>query len=151
MTMQTRRTSGLSMPIPKAVVATTAFMPGDEGVLDPGPLVGLEAGVVVLGAEAMAAQDARDLLGGATGPCVHDRRAAGAAGEALDEDLESVVRVRHLLHVVAEVRTYDACRDDVGLAAERLADLARGLRVAVAVIPRSGGSPRAARACRMKR
>ena len=75
----------------------------------------------------MAAQDARDLLGGATGPRVDDRRAAVRAGEALDEDLESVVRVRDLLDVVAEVRRTTLVATTSGVAAERLADLARGL------------------------
>ena len=100
---------------------------GDEVVLDARPLGRLETGVVVLGAEAVAAQDARQLLGRAARSGVDDRGAATERAEALDEDGDSVLGVGDLLHVVAEVRAHDARVDDLELAAERLPDLAGGL------------------------
>ncbi len=101
---------------------------GHEVVLDARSLLGFEPRVVVLGPEAVAAEDASELLGRAARACVHDRGAAAQRAEPLDEDCEPIVRVRDLLDVVAQVRAHDARMDDIERPPECLADIERRLR-----------------------
>ena len=122
--------------MPNAVVATTACVSsGDEVVLDARPLLGSRPGVVVLGAESVAAENARELLGRAARACVDDRRAAAQGAKPIDEDRDPVLRVGDLVHVVAQVRAHHARVDDLERAPERLSDVARRLR------RRRGGHP----------
>ena len=101
---------------------------GHEVVLNARALLGLEARVVVLGPESVAAEDARELLGRAPRARVHDRGAAAQRAKPLDEDRDAVLRVGDLLHVVAEVRAHDARVHHVERPTERLPDVARRLR-----------------------
>ncbi len=101
---------------------------GQEVVLDARALLALEAGVVVLGPEPVAGEHARELLGRAARPRVHDRGAAAQRAEAFDEDRDPVLGVGDLLDVVAQVRPHHARVDDVERASERLPDVPRRLR-----------------------
>ena len=67
---------------------------GDEVVLDARPLLRLEPGVVVLGSEAVTAEDARELLRRPARARVDDRRAAAQRVKPLDEDRNAVLGVR---------------------------------------------------------
>ena len=115
--------------MPNAVVATTACVrPATKSSWTRVRSLGLEAGVVVLGAEPVAAKDARELLGRAARAGVDDRRSAAERAQALDEDLDPVLGVGDLLDVVAEVRAHHARVDDLERATERLPDVACRLR-----------------------
>ena len=83
--------------------------------------------MVVLGAKAVTAENARELLGRTSRPRVDDRRAPRTALEPLDEGREPIVGVRDPLDVVAQVRTHDARVDDLERASERLPDVPRRL------------------------
>ena len=76
----------------------------------------------------MTAENARELLGRAARSRVHDRRAAAERAKSLDEDLEPILGVGDLLHVVAQVRAHHARVDDLERATERLPDVACRLR-----------------------
>ena len=115
--------------MPNAVVATTTCAaPDDEVVLDARALLALEAGVVVLGPEPVAAR-ARARAPRSSGASARTRSPRRrAAREALDEDLDPVLGVGDLLDVVAKVRPHHARVDDVERASERLPDVPRRLR-----------------------
>ena len=108
---------------------------GDEAVLDPRPLARLEAGVVVLCAESVAAENARELLGRAPGACIDDRGSTAQGAKPIHEDRDPVLRVGDLCHLVAQVRAHHARVDDLERAPECFSDVARGLR------RRGGGHP----------
>ena len=108
---------------------------GDEVVLDARPLARLEAGVVVLGWESVAAENARELLGRAARACVDDRRSATQGAKPIHEDRDPVLRVGDLGYVVAQVRAHHARVDDLERAPECFSDVARRLR------RRGGGHP----------
>ncbi len=115
--------------MPNAVVATTVcVLPLTKSSCTRVRSPGLQPGVVVLGANAVAAQDARQLLRRAARARVDDRGAGAEPAQPVHEDREPVLGVPDLLDVVAEIRADDARVHDVGTAAERLADRPRGLR-----------------------
>ena len=152
MKRQTKRTSGLSIPIPNAVVATTPRNPpADEVLLDARPLTGFESRVVVLHPQAVTAEGAGDALARVARARVDDRAAVRDRRQPLDENAQPILVAADLLDVVAEVRPHHARADDREVAAERGGDLRSGRGVAVAVIPSTAGSPSASSARRMKR
>ena len=123
----------------------------DEVVLHPGPLVCLEAGVVVLEPEPVAAsvratrsQESRERAYTIALP-------SSPRPQPLDENAQAILVAADLLDVVAEVRPDDARAHDGEVAAERSRDLCRRGGVAVAVMPSTLGSPSASSARRMKR
>ncbi len=119
--------SGLSIPIPNAVVATTtAHGAGEEGVLRRRPLVRLHPGVVVERADAVAAEEAREPLARLAGAGVDDRRAVRPREPRQQRPLAVLLRVDGV-DGVAEVRPDDARAHDVEVAAERAADLGLGV------------------------
>ena len=106
---------------------------GDEVVLDAGSLIGLEARVVVLQRESVAAQRAGDSLTGVAGARVDDGAALADRSKPLDEDPKPVLVASDPLDVVAKVGANDARSHDGHLAAE------------------SGGNAGGGRGCRGRR
>ena len=116
----------MSIPIPKAVVATTPEDPAaDEVVLNAGALVGLEARVVVLEPQAVATERPRDALAGVARAGVDDDASILDRPQPLDEDAQAILVPTDLLDVVAQVRPHDARPHDGELTAESGRDLRR--------------------------
>ena len=116
--------SGLSMPIPNAVVATTVWIrPSMKASCAAERSCRLEPGVVVDGGEIVDAQRARQALAAAARAGVDDRRGAAQVVQPPDERAQAVLLAVDDLDVVAQVRADDARADDLGLPAERGRDL----------------------------
>ena len=105
----------------------------------------------MLGPKAVATEDASKLLGRPSRPRVDDRRAAAEAAEPVDQDRDAVLGIRNLLDIVAEVRTHDARMHDLEVRPSARPMSRAVVGVAVAVMPRSVGSPSASSPRRMKR
>ena len=96
----------------------------DECLLDARPLLRLEPGVVVLGADAVTDEHSCDLLAGSPGAGVDDRGAVEPAQPA-EQRPQALLAVLRALDVVAEVRSVDARAHDLERPAERLGDRRR--------------------------
>ena len=114
----------MSIPIPKAVVATTVWIrPSMKCLLSGAALGRLESGVVVDGRQIVGSQRARQALAAATRARVDDRRRAAQLVQPANERPQPRLLAVDDLDVVAQVRPDDARADDLRLAAESDRDL----------------------------
>ena len=123
----------------------------DEGLLSGCAFGRLEPGVVVNGCQVVGAQRARQALAAAPGARVDDRGLAAQLVQPADERPQPRLLAVDDLDVVAEIRPDDAGRTISG-SRPRATAISRSVAgVAVAVMPRIAGLPRASSARRMKR